>query len=147
MDLKLNGKVAMVGGASKGLGFAVARALAQGGAHVSIASRDRAGIDAAAAALQHETGATVIATAADLSKASAIDAWHAATIARFDGVDLVFANTGGPARWTRTRFRRCRVASGIRVAGDERRACDSSRRAVDASPRWRRHRRRDGPRR
>ena len=41
MDLNLKGKVAMVGGASKGLGFAVARALAADGAQVSIASRNR----------------------------------------------------------------------------------------------------------
>ena len=40
MDLGLKGKVAMVGGASKGLGFAVAQALAAEGALVSIASRD-----------------------------------------------------------------------------------------------------------
>ena len=40
MDLGLTDKVAMVGGASKGLGFAVARALAAEGAQVSIASRD-----------------------------------------------------------------------------------------------------------
>ena len=38
MDLGLKGKVAMVGGASRGLGFAVAEALASEGAHVSIAS-------------------------------------------------------------------------------------------------------------
>ena len=40
MDLGLTNKVAMVGGASKGLGFAVARALAAEGAHVVIAARD-----------------------------------------------------------------------------------------------------------
>ena len=43
MELGLVNKVAMVGGASKGLGFAVARALAAEGAHVSIASRDEDG--------------------------------------------------------------------------------------------------------
>src|SRR5438128_7245950 len=40
MDLRLRNKIAMVGGASKGLGFAVARALAAEGARVSLASRD-----------------------------------------------------------------------------------------------------------
>ena len=44
MDLGLRGKVAMVAGASRGLGFAVARGLAAEGASVSIASR-AAGID------------------------------------------------------------------------------------------------------
>ena len=48
MELGLKNKVAMVGGASKGLGFAVARALAAEGAQVSIASRDAEAITRAA---------------------------------------------------------------------------------------------------
>ena len=48
MDLGLKGKVAMVGGASKGLGYAVARALAGEGAHVSIVSRGEPAIQRAA---------------------------------------------------------------------------------------------------
>jgi 3-oxoacyl-[acyl-carrier protein] reductase len=96
MDLKLTGKVAMVGGASKGLGYAVARALAAEGARISIASRDRDAVDRAAAAIKKETGATVIATAGDLSAAPAIEAWHRATVDAFGGVDLLYANTGGP---------------------------------------------------
>ena len=48
MDLGLKGKIAMVGGASKGLGFAVARALAAEGAHVCIAARDADAITRAA---------------------------------------------------------------------------------------------------
>ncbi len=48
MNFGLKGKVAMVGGASKGLGFGVARALASEGALVSIASRDRRAVDEAA---------------------------------------------------------------------------------------------------
>ena len=51
MDLGLKGKVAMVAGASRGLGFAVAQALASQGAFVSIASRDEASIRAAASRL------------------------------------------------------------------------------------------------
>jgi 3-oxoacyl-[acyl-carrier protein] reductase len=96
MDLKLTGKVAMVGGASKGLGYAVARALAGEGARVSIASRDREAIDRAAAAIKNETGATVLASAADLSAASGVEAWHRATMDAFGGVDALYANTGGP---------------------------------------------------
>ncbi len=96
MDLKLTGKVAMVGGASKGLGFAVARALAAEGAKVSIASRDRSAVDRAVAEIKKETGATVVGTAADLSSAAAIESWYRATIDAFGGVDLLYANTGGP---------------------------------------------------
>ena len=96
MDLGLKDKIAMVGGASKGLGFAVARALALEGAQVSIASRDRAAIDAAAGRIHDESGTTVLAHAADLSAADAIARWHQDTVGRFGGVDLLFANTGGP---------------------------------------------------
>src|SRR5689334_15803450 len=96
MDFGLSGKVAMVGGASKGLGYAVARALAAEGAHVSIASRDRDAIDKAASRLSRDAGSEVLPVAADLSKAEAIERWYAETVSRFGGVDLLFANTGGP---------------------------------------------------
>jgi 3-oxoacyl-[acyl-carrier protein] reductase len=96
VDLKLTGKVAMVSGGSKGLGFAVARALSAEGAHVSIASRSREAIARAGAAIQGDTGGEVLATAADLASAADIVRWHQATIDRFGGIDLLFTNTGGP---------------------------------------------------
>jgi 3-oxoacyl-[acyl-carrier protein] reductase len=104
MDLGLTHKIAMVGGASKGLGYAVARALAAEGALVSIASRDRDAVHHAADTLARETGSQVLAVAADLSRAEAIDTWHAQTVARFGGVDLLFANTGGPPAGTALAF-------------------------------------------
>ena len=96
MDLHLTGKIAMVGGASKGLGFAVARALAIEGAHVSIASRGRDAVAAAGEKIQKESGVAVVAHAADLSDADAIGGWYKETVDRFGGVDLLFTNTGGP---------------------------------------------------
>jgi 3-oxoacyl-[acyl-carrier protein] reductase len=96
MDLGLKGKVAMVGGASKGLGFAVARALAAEGASVSIASRNPGAINQAAGIISRETRADVLAVPTDLRSADAIRQWHAATLEKFGGVDLLFANTGGP---------------------------------------------------
>ena len=57
----------MVGGASKGLGFAVARALAFEGAQVSIASRSREAIFAAAERIKQETGAAVHALEGDFT--------------------------------------------------------------------------------
>ena len=86
----------MVGGASKGLGFAVARALASEGARVSIASRDPDAILRASARLEEETGATVMGTPADVASVEAVERWHAATVTRFGGVDLLFTNAGGP---------------------------------------------------
>ena len=96
MDLHLGGKVAMVGGGSRGLGFAVARALAAEGARVSIASRNRDAIERAGARIETETGRPVLAIAADLASAADIARWHAATSERLGGIDLLFANTGGP---------------------------------------------------
>jgi 3-oxoacyl-[acyl-carrier protein] reductase len=93
MDLGLKGKVAMVAGASRGLGFAVAQALAEEGASVSIASRDEDAICAAAERLDHSQ---VLATAIDVRSAEAITKWARATEDRFGGIDLLFANSGGP---------------------------------------------------
>lgn len=92
MELGLQGKVAMVAGASRGLGFAVARALAEEGAKVSIASRDRRAIDEAA----KQIGGDVLAVAADVKSPGAIEQWTADTEERFGGVDLLFTNSGGP---------------------------------------------------
>src|SRR5476649_671545 len=104
MDLGLTNKVAMVGGASKGLGFAVARALAAEGAQVSIASRDAEAVTRAAATINAAGGGRALAVAADLSQADAIAAWHDATIKAFGGIDLLFANTGGPPAGTALSF-------------------------------------------
>lgn len=92
MDLGLTGKVAMVAGASRGLGFAVADALAREGARVSIASRDESAIAAAAARI----GGDVLAVPVDVTDAGAIARWAAETRQRFGGVDLLFTNSGGP---------------------------------------------------
>jgi len=92
MDLGLKGKVAMVAGASRGLGFAVAEALANEGALVSIASRDEKAICAAASRL----GGGTLATAVDVRSTDGIQRWSQATEDRFGGIDLLFANAGGP---------------------------------------------------
>jgi 3-oxoacyl-[acyl-carrier protein] reductase len=92
VDLGLKGKVAMVAGASRGLGYAVAEALAREGARVSIASRDEAAIKAAAARI----GGDVLAVPVEVRSADAIRRWAAETEQRFGGVDLLFTNSGGP---------------------------------------------------
>lgn len=96
MHTGLTNKVAMVAGASRGLGFAVAKALAKEGAKVSISSRDAAAINAAADKIRSETGADVLATAADVTSVDALNVWHKATLERFGGIDLLFTNSGGP---------------------------------------------------
>jgi 3-oxoacyl-[acyl-carrier protein] reductase len=95
MDLGLKGKVAMVAGASRGLGFAVADALALEGAHVSIASSNESSISQAGARLS-TYGGGVLATAIDVRDAGQIASWIDRTAERFGGVDLLFTNSGGP---------------------------------------------------
>jgi 3-oxoacyl-[acyl-carrier protein] reductase len=92
MDLGLTGKVAMVAGASRGLGYAVAEALAREGAIVSISSSNQASIDEAAKKL----GGGAMGSVVDVRNGDQIAAWAQKTIERFGGIDLLFTNGGGP---------------------------------------------------
>jgi 3-oxoacyl-[acyl-carrier protein] reductase len=96
MDLGLKGKVAMVAGASKGLGYAVARALAAEGVKVSVSSRNEASVSAAAKKIAAETYMDTLGMAADVKSAESLAAWHARTMEKFGGVDLLYVNAGGP---------------------------------------------------
>jgi 3-oxoacyl-[acyl-carrier protein] reductase len=96
MDLGLNGKVAMVAAASKGIGFGIARALAMEGAKLSICSRDQGAIETAAAKLREEFGAEVLAFACDVSKAADVAQWVNGTVAQWGQVDALLVNAGGP---------------------------------------------------
>ena len=100
MDLGLKGKVAMVAGASKGLGFAVAESLAAEGASISIASRNAEAIETAAERIRSQHAGNVLGYAADVSSGAAIHSWHEATVARFGPVDLLVTNSGGPPAGT-----------------------------------------------
>ena len=93
MDLGLKGKVAMVAAASQGLGFAIAKVLADEGARVSIAARKQETIEAAAAKIG---GGDTLPFVADVSKPETIEAWHRTTVERFGGVDMLVTNSGGP---------------------------------------------------
>lgn len=95
MDLGLKGKVAMVAGASRGLGFAVAEALAREGASVSMSSSNQTSIDDAARRLA-SYGHPVLGTVVDVRNGDQIAAWGQKTVERFGGIDLLFTNGGGP---------------------------------------------------
>lgn len=96
MDLGLKGKVAMIAGASKGLGYAVARALAAEGAKVSLSSRNEFSINDAGKRIAGETYVETLTAAVDVRSAKSIASWHARTMEKFGGVDLLFVNSGGP---------------------------------------------------
>ena len=69
MDLALTDKTALVGGASMGIGYGIARTLAEEGARVVITARREAGLLPQAAEIRHETGAQVIPLQADCRRA------------------------------------------------------------------------------
>jgi 3-oxoacyl-[acyl-carrier protein] reductase len=96
MDLGLSGKIAMVSGASKGLGRAVAWRLAEEGAKVAICSRDVGRIRRAAEMIASGTGAEVLPVVADVSTTDGVDKFVRETLNHFGRVDILVANAGGP---------------------------------------------------
>ncbi len=97
MNLGLNGKVALVAAASKGLGRASALALAAEGARIAICARTPERLETTAQEIRAATGAEVLAVRADLATAAGISDVVAATAERFGGVDILVNNSGGPA--------------------------------------------------
>ena len=96
MDLGLKGKVALVAASSQGLGYATAHELAAEGASLIICSRTQASIDRAAESIRAETGADVLAVAADVSLTSDIEHLVTSGVDRFGKIDILFTNSGGP---------------------------------------------------
>jgi 3-oxoacyl-[acyl-carrier protein] reductase len=96
MDLGLQGKVALVSAASKGLGYGVARALALDGAKVSICSREADNLERTAQSLRDETGAEIMAAVCDVTQPEQITAWVEQTVAAWGRIDALLVNAGGP---------------------------------------------------
>jgi len=96
MDLGLEGKRAIVCGASRGLGYAVARSLLREGARVSIAARGRDGLEEAAASLERETGSRPHVVVADLVVSAERERIVRESRAALGGVDVLVLNAGGP---------------------------------------------------
>ena len=96
MDLGLVGKVALVTGASKGMGKACAMGLAAEGARVAICARAEADLAAAAAEIRQKTDAEILAVPADLTRLDDIRRVVGATADAFGGIDILVNNAGGP---------------------------------------------------
>src|SRR6266508_4063710 len=95
MDLGISGKVAMVAAASKGIGLAVATALAKEGCRVSICSRDAAALEAARRKILAEApGAEVRIFPCDVMSGEDLEAWHRSVAAEMGPVDILVTNTG-----------------------------------------------------
>jgi len=94
MDLGLRGTRALVTGGSRGIGFAVADALAAEGAAVGIVARDEGGLAAAAERLAGH-GVPVTTAAADVTDTAALGAAVRAVAGALGGLDHLVANVGG----------------------------------------------------
>ncbi|MBO0684563.1 MAG: SDR family NAD(P)-dependent oxidoreductase [Candidatus Dormibacteraeota bacterium] len=100
MDLELRGKAAIVTGGSRGIGKAVARELAREGAAVAIVARDRDALEATAAELRQETGATILAISCDTGDDAQVRAMVGRAVEGLGGVDILVncaAQPGGQA--------------------------------------------------
>ncbi len=96
MDLGLKDKRALVTGASRGLGYATALALAREGCRVALNSRDEGRARAAAERISKETGAQVIGLAGDVGEVAVPEKLIAQVVESLGGLDLLVTNAGGP---------------------------------------------------
>ncbi len=100
MDLGLEGKVALVGGSSKGIGRAVALALAREGCNVTICARDNTALAATAQAIRSQTKAQAFSLVCDMAKYEDIKRVVAETVKTYQRLDIVVNNAGGPPTGT-----------------------------------------------
>jgi NAD(P)-dependent dehydrogenase (short-subunit alcohol dehydrogenase family) len=94
MDLKLSGKVAIVTGASRGIGRAIAQTLAAEGVKIAAVARSRDQLDSLASSIKTEC----LVQAVDLRNSGAADTVVAATIAKFGAIDVLVNNAGATKR-------------------------------------------------
>jgi 3-oxoacyl-[acyl-carrier protein] reductase len=102
MELGLKNRRALVMGGTKGLGRAVADALADEGAALVISGRDQGRLDEAAAALKARGAASATGIVADVARGEAMDHLADAATAAMGGVDILVLNHGGPPQCTAT---------------------------------------------
>lgn len=100
MDLGISGRVAVVGGASRGLGRAIAHALAREGCDVALLARDPFTLANTAADIGADTGSRAIALPCDVRDAAQVARALADVDAMLGAVDIMVANAGGPPTTT-----------------------------------------------
>ncbi len=94
MDLALNNKVALITGASRGIGRAIAQALVQEGARVSICARTPEVLEQSAGELR-AGGHEVFSMPADVTDQAQAEKWVRGTAEHWGGIDILINNAGG----------------------------------------------------
>lgn len=99
----LEGKVALVTGGARGLGRAIAEALASAGASVVVSARDAQASQQAAEAIAIEHGVRTLAVSADVTRAAEVEAMVGKTLETFGALHILVNNAGinirGPIEW------------------------------------------------
>jgi 3-oxoacyl-[acyl-carrier protein] reductase len=104
MDLQLEGKKALITGASRGLGYATAEALAKEGSSVAINSRSQDHLEQAVQRLETETNSAILPIQGDVLAPEFAEELIQKTITGLGGLDLLVTNAGGPAAGQFTDF-------------------------------------------
>lgn len=102
MDLGLTDKIAVINGASQGIGYAIAQTLAEEGAKVAISARREPALVDAARRLENATGSEIFAVQGDIRRAEDCQRIVDQTLERFGGVDILVNNDGAPPLGTFT---------------------------------------------
>lgn len=97
LKLDRKNKVAVITGASDGLGRAAAERLADEGVKLAICARRRDHLEATAKAITERTGVEVFARTADVTVAADVDGFVDETVRRFGGIDILLNNAGTSA--------------------------------------------------
>ena len=98
MELGLKDRAALVTGGSKGIGKAIARALAAEGVNLVLLARGKDQLDKAADDIQKASGVRVLTVAADITSGASVKAAAETAKASFPVIHIIVNNAGGPIR-------------------------------------------------
>ena len=99
MDLELQGKVAVVTGASEGIGKATSRMLAREGAHVVMCARRPDVLESVADSIREQTGGSVLAVAGDVRRGEDVERLINRAVDQFGGLHILINNAGTSAAY------------------------------------------------